>query len=80
MQRWVSGGMAVAMKGWSLLLDRLFPRGLMLLDFDEHRLHPRALSIAFKAGPIPSYLEQLNAGIATGIAAWPPEPGEAWRL
>jgi cytochrome P450 len=72
--------MAVAMKGWSLLLDRLFPRGLMLLDFDEHRLHRRAISSAFKARPMRSYLEQLNAGIAAGIAAWPAEPGEAWRL
>ena len=25
--------------GWNLILGRLFPRGLMLLDFDEHRLH-----------------------------------------
>jgi cytochrome P450 len=57
--------------GWSVLLDRLFPRGLMLLDFDEHRLHRRALSVAFKAGPMRSYLEQLNAGIAAGIAEWP---------
>jgi hypothetical protein len=25
--------------GWGRVLDLLFPRGLMLLDFDEHRLH-----------------------------------------
>ncbi len=56
--------------GWALLLDRLFPRGLMLLDFDEHRVHRRALSVAFKAGPMRSYLEQLNGGIANGIAPW----------
>ena len=37
--------------GWETVLGRLFPRGLMLLDFDEHRLHRRALSVAFKAGP-----------------------------
>ena len=57
--------------GWALVLDRLFPRGLMLRDFDEHRLHRRALSIAFKAGPMKSYLEELNAGIAARIAKWP---------
>ena len=28
--------------GWAIVLGRLFPRGLMLLDFDEHRLHPAA--------------------------------------
>jgi cytochrome P450 len=57
--------------GWATILDRLFPRGLMLRDFDEHRLHRRALSVAFKAGPMKSYLEQLNAGIAARIAQWP---------
>jgi cytochrome P450 len=43
-----------SMLGWSVLLGRLFPRGLMLLDFDEHRLHRRALSVAFKSGPMQS--------------------------
>ncbi len=56
--------------GWSILLERLFPRGLMLLDFEEHRLHRKALSIAFKTGPMKSYLESLNRGIAGGIAGW----------
>jgi len=57
--------------GWGVILDRLFPRGLMLLDFDEHRLHRRALSVAFKSGPMQSYLSELNAGIAKGLAQWP---------
>jgi len=57
--------------GWDVLLGRLFPRGLMLLDFDEHRLHRRALSVAFKSGPMQSYLRQLDTGIAKGVAQWP---------
>jgi cytochrome P450 len=57
--------------GWEVLLGRVFPRGLMLLDFEEHRLHRRALSVAFKSGPMQSYLSQLNAGIANGLALWP---------
>jgi len=57
--------------GWDVLLGRLFPRGLMLLDFDEHRLHRRALSVAFKSGPMQSYLSELNAGIAKGLHDWP---------
>src|SRR5271166_1088297 len=56
--------------GWNFLLERLFPRGLMLLDFDEHRLHRKALSVAFKTGPMKSYLESLNRGVAGGIAGW----------
>ena len=57
--------------GWDVILGRLFPRGLMLLDFDEHRVHRRALSVAFKSGPMQSYLGDLNACIARGIAQWP---------
>src|SRR5882757_6536919 len=45
--------------GWGSILGLLFPRGLMLLDFDEHRLHRRALSVAFKSGPMKSYLAAL---------------------
>ncbi len=62
--------------GWGSILGRLFPRGLMLLDFDEHRLHRRALSVAFKAGPMKSYLAQLDIGIAARVAQWRAQPGE----
>jgi cytochrome P450 len=61
--------------GWGPILDQLFPRGLMLLDFDEHRLHRRALSVAFKSGPMKSYLGELDAGIAARVAQWKAQPG-----
>src|SRR5580698_1579480 len=61
--------------GWGRILGLLFPRGLMLLDFDEHRLHRRALSVAFKAGPMKSYLAALDAGIAARVAQWKAQPG-----
>jgi cytochrome P450 len=61
--------------GWGTILGRLFPRGLMLLDFDEHRLHRRALSVAFKSGPMKSYLAALDAGIAARVAQWKTQPG-----
>ncbi|HEY0330877.1 MAG TPA: cytochrome P450 [Rhodopseudomonas sp.] len=62
--------------GWGPILGLLFPRGLMMLDFDEHRLHRRALSVAFKAGPMQSYLAALDSGIAARVAQWRSEPGE----
>src|SRR5258708_25032410 len=37
--------------GWGRILGLLFPRGLMLLDFDEHRLHRRPLAVPFKFRP-----------------------------
>src|ERR1700712_116618 len=61
--------------GWGTILGRLFPRGLMLLDFEEYRLHRRALSVAFKSGPMKSYLTELDAGIATRVAQWKAQPG-----
>jgi cytochrome P450 len=62
--------------GWNMILGRLFPRGLMLLDFDEHRLHRRALSVAFKSEPMKSYLADLDRGIAGRVARWKGKPGE----
>lgn len=62
--------------GWGPILGLLFPRGLMLLDFDEHRLHRRALSVAFKSGPMKSYLTQLDRGIAARVAQWKRKPGK----
>src|SRR6202020_215627 len=61
--------------GWGHILGLLFPRGLMLLDFEEHRLHRRALSVAFKSGPMKSYLAALDTGIASRVRQWKAQPG-----
>lgn len=61
--------------GWGPILNRLFPRGLMLLDFDEHRAHRRALGLAFKPEPMRAYADALNAGIAARVAHWRAEGG-----
>lgn len=56
--------------GWSPYLKRLFPRGLMLLDFDEHKAHRHIMAAAFKTGPMKGYLERLNDAMPERIAAW----------
>src|SRR5437899_8910344 len=61
--------------GWEIVLGRLFPRGLMMLDFEEHRLHRRALSVAFKSGPMKSYLSELDTGILERVTRWRQTPG-----
>ncbi|MGB7406040.1 MAG: cytochrome P450 [Pacificimonas sp.] len=58
-------------QGWSPVLDKLFPRGLMLMDFEEHREHRRALSVAFKPKPMQHYLTLLHEGIERTIRDWP---------
>jgi len=62
--------------GWGPILGLLFPRGLMLRDFDEHRLHRRALSFAFKDRPMKSYFTGLDKGIAARVKQWKATPGE----
>ena len=57
-------------QGWGPILDKLFPRGLMLLDFDHHRADRRALSIAFKPEPMRHYAGALNRGIARRMEEW----------
>lgn len=57
-------------QGWGPVLDQLFPRGLMLLDFDHHRIDRRALSIAFKPTPMRHYSGALNSGISRVVSGW----------
>ncbi|MEQ1498717.1 MAG: cytochrome P450 [Novosphingobium sp.] len=57
-------------QGWGPVLDLLFPRGLMLLDFDHHRIDRRALSIAFKPGPMRHYADALGQGISQRVEQW----------
>lgn len=61
-------------QGWGPVLDKLFPRGLMLIDFDHHRTDRRALSIAFKPEPMRHYSGALNRGIAQEVAGWGDRP------
>ncbi len=57
-------------EGWNPVLELLFPRGLMLMDFEEHRVHRKSLSVAFKTEPMQHYLGALLEGIGRGTADW----------
>ncbi len=57
-------------QGWGPVLNLLFPRGLMLMDFEQHRIHRKTLSVAFKPEPMKLYATALNDGIKKGVAAW----------
>jgi cytochrome P450 len=56
--------------GWAPMLERLFPRGLMLMDGEMHRAHRRILSAAFKPPPMRRYSDAMEAGIATRVKSW----------
>jgi len=57
-------------KGWWPYIGKLFPRGLMLLDFAEHRAHRHIMAAAFKTEPMKGYLERLNDAMPERIKAW----------
>jgi cytochrome P450 len=57
-------------QGWGPILNLLFPRGLMLMDHDAHRIDRRALQVAFKPEPMKAYCDLLNRDIAASVEAW----------
>ena len=61
-------------QGWGPMLNLLFPRGLMLMDFEKHRGDRKVLSVAFKPEPMKHYAEALDAGIAAQIGHWANRP------
>ena len=56
---------------WEYLLARFFHRGLMLLDFDEHRMHRRIMQGAFHQEALAGYLAMMNPYIEATLARWP---------
>jgi len=55
-------------QGWGPLLNLLFPRGLMLMDFDKHRADRKTLSVAFKPEPMRHYATQLDEALPRALA------------
>jgi cytochrome P450 len=56
--------------GWDPLIGAFFDRGVMLMDFDEHRHHRRIMQQAFKHERLVAYLEKMNPAIRSGISRW----------
>jgi cytochrome P450 len=64
--------------GWDYLIGRFFDRGVMLMDFEEHRHHRRIMQQAFKRERLVSYLDKMNPAIERGIGGW--RPGRGFEL
>lgn len=59
-------------QGWDFFIGKFFHRGIMLLDFEEHRHHRRIMQNAFKKPVLVEYLANMNEPIARGIRRWRP--------
>ncbi|MFF5289773.1 cytochrome P450 [Paractinoplanes globisporus] len=62
---------------WSQLVGPFFHRGLMLIDFEEHRDHRRIMQEAFTRPRLDGYTRRLHPAIERGMASW--EPGLQFR-
>jgi len=55
---------------WEVLIGPFFKRGLMLMDFDEHRLHRRIMQTAFTHDALVGYLDEMQTTAKLGIDRW----------
>ncbi|WP_354701677.1 Putative cytochrome P450 136 [Paraconexibacter sp. AEG42_29] len=65
-------------EGWEHFIGAFFERGVMLMDFEEHRHHRRIMQQAFKRERLVTYLDKMNPAIERGLAAW--QPGADFEL
>src|SRR5882757_2587738 len=74
------GAQAVAMNldkalangpAWGLFIGLGFRRGILLLDFDEHRLHRSVMQSAFSSPNLKGYLQEMQPMLAGRIANLP---------
>ncbi len=56
--------------GWDAL-ERLYPGGLLLQDFDEHRASRRIMTAAFRAGAMADYRSRMTEAMEQLLTTWP---------
>jgi len=64
-------GVFSAYQGWEPILGKLFPRGLMLRDGQDHRSHRRIMQVAFKKDALAEDMQIMRPLIDARIAEWP---------
>lgn len=59
-----------AQKGYDKQLGTFYPRGLLLMDFDEHRANRRLMQGAFKVAALQRYVELMQPVIERHLLSW----------
>ncbi len=57
-------------QGWSYFIGPFFHRGIMLLDFEEHRWHRRIMQQAFQREALRGYLLRMAPRTEEGLRHW----------
>ncbi len=56
--------------GWESTIGKLFARGLMLRDFDDHRYHRKLMNAAFRSDAMSGYLDDMRPLITAALDNW----------
>ncbi|MBW2387020.1 MAG: cytochrome P450 [Deltaproteobacteria bacterium] len=59
-----------ARKPWMMIMGKIFPNGLLLLDGDEHKLNRKVMHTAFTRPALRGYTERMNTIVAEEIPDW----------
>jgi cytochrome P450 len=59
--------------GWGTSIGKLFARGLLLRDFEEHRVDRRIMQVAFRTEAMRGYVDSMHAPIQAAVGRWPRE-------
>ncbi len=58
-------------EAWDFFIGPFFRRGLMLLDFEEHRFHRNVMQAAFKRPVMERYFVHMQPSIRRALERWP---------
>ena len=71
---WINKDKALSStRGWQPVIGPFFHRGIMLLDFEEHRDHRRIMQQAFTRIGLKGYFALTSSGIHRALDSWKPE-------
>lgn len=57
--------------GWGSTVADIFPGGLFLRDFDDHRRHRRIMNAAFRRPAVDAYFRMMVPALDAALARWP---------
>jgi cytochrome P450 len=59
-----------ARRPWMMIMGRIFPNGLLLMDGDQHKQHRKIMHEAFTRQALRAYLERMQPMIRDGLPKW----------
>lgn len=57
-------------KGWDVFMSDFFAGGLLMRDFEEHRIHRRIMQTAFKSDSMRHYTGTISSIVQQAVARW----------